>query len=183
MSADVIVARRYAKALFASAHEQNIVSEVEKGLADIVELLQFQEEFKTFLLHPNIAAEAKKNVVKQYFGERLPKILLNALLLLIDRRREQILPSLKEHYSAIANEALNQAEATVYTPFELSGEELEAIASRFSRITGKQIRAEMQVDKSLLGGVRVKIGDRLYDGSLSGKLANLEKALLQTQSL
>jgi F-type H+-transporting ATPase subunit delta len=183
MSAQGIVAGRYARALFAAAAERNIVSEVEKGLADIVELLQTQEEFKTFLLHPNIAADAKKGVLKQYFGERLPKILLNTLLLLIDRRREQILPALKERYSAIADEALNQAKAVVYTPFELSDEEMEAVAARFSRLTGKTIQAEMRVDKSLLGGLRVKIGDRLYDGSLSGKLANLEKALLQTQSL
>ena len=83
----------------------------------------------------------------------------------------------------IANEALGQANALVTTPLTLTAKESQEIAERFSIISGKKIQISSIVDPSLLGGLQVRIGDRLYDGSLSGKLARLEKSLEVSQAL
>jgi F-type H+-transporting ATPase subunit delta len=77
----------------------------------------------------------------------------------------------------IAGEALGQARATVYTAQALSAEELGNVAAQFSGLTGKKITAEQVVEPALLGGIQVRIGDRLYDGSLAGKLDRLQKSL------
>ncbi|WP_086626415.1 ATP synthase F1 subunit delta, partial [Escherichia coli] len=71
----------------------------------------------------------------------------------------------------------------VYTPVALSEQELQQVASTFSTLTSKQIRVESVIDKSLLGGLQIRVGDRLYDGSLSGKLKRLERTLNQSQAL
>ena len=85
-------------------------------------------------------------------------------------------------FTKVANEALGQASAIVYSAFVLSDAQQAEIASHFSKVTGKTIRVSSVVEPKLLGGVQVRIGDRLYDGSLSGKLARLEQSL-KTQAL
>ncbi len=88
-----------------------------------------------------------------------------------------------QSYVAIANEALGQAEATVYTPYPLSESDAGKVAEKFSKLTGKTIRVNNVIDQSLIGGMQVRIGDRIYDGSLSGKLQRLSKSLQETQVL
>jgi F-type H+-transporting ATPase subunit delta len=97
--------------------------------------------------------------------------------LLIERRRDGILSVLLIDYVKIASEALGQADAKVYTPIAITPEQEREIAAEFSKITGKTVRVETIIDRSLIGGIKVRIGDRLYDGSLSGKLDRLHKSL------
>jgi F-type H+-transporting ATPase subunit delta len=183
MSQDTVVAKRYAKALFEIAQEQNRIAEVEAELKAVVSVLNQNDDFAKLLKHPGIGAESKKALLKNIFESQLSEMTFNTLLLLIERGREDLLESLVSYFVKITSEALGQAQATVYTPVELSGAELSNIAAKFSALTGKQIRVEPVLDKSLLGGIRVRIGDRLYDGSLSGKLERLKKTLNQSQAL
>ncbi|WP_284643127.1 F0F1 ATP synthase subunit delta [Paenibacillus silviterrae] len=183
MSKDIIVAKRYAKALFAAAKDQNLVQQVEAELKAIIAVLQEQRDLHKLIQHPGVDVSAKTNLLKEIFGGTVSELVFATLVLLVERRREGALEAVVDSYVAIANEALGQANATVYTPVALSETELSGIAAAFSQITGKQIRVESVLDKSLLGGIQVRIGDRLYDGSLSGKLQRLEKTLNQSQAL
>jgi F-type H+-transporting ATPase subunit delta len=183
MSQDTIVAKRYAKALFELAKEQNKIAQVEDELKLIVTVLKENSDFHKLIKHPSIGADSKTALVKNIFESQLSEITLNTLLLLLDKGREDLLEPLLGYFVTIASEALGQAQATVYTPAALSESELGHIAVTFSKLTGKQIRVESVLDKSLLGGIKVRIGDRLYDGSLSGKLERLKNTLNQSQAL
>ncbi len=183
MSSNTIVVKRYAKALFEAAQEQNIAAKVEEELKSVVALVKENAEFRKFLHHPNIAASAKVDVLKQAFGEAISAPLFNTLQLLIERGRESAFDSLLDYYVSIANEAFGQANATVYTPFPLDEAEKAKITEQFGKLSGKTIRLEQVIDPTLLGGIQVRIGDRLYDGSLRGKLAKLEQTLKQGQAL
>lgn len=183
MSQDTVVAKRYAKALFEVAKEQNRIAEVEEELKAVIGALKDNADLYKLIKHPSIEASVKSGLLKQIFESAVSQPVFNALRLLIDRRREDVLEAFVNYYVNIANEALGQASGTVYTPAALSAEELTRIAATFSQLTGKQIRVESVIDKSLLGGIQVRIGDRLYDGSLSGKLGRLEKQLNQSQAL
>jgi F-type H+-transporting ATPase subunit delta len=88
-----------------------------------------------------------------------------------------------EDFVFIANQALGQAQAIVTTPLALTEHEASEIAERFSKLSGKKIQITSIIDPSLLGGLTVRIGDRLYDGSLSGKLGRLEKSLQVSKAL
>lgn len=179
MSRNVIVAKRYAKALFEAAADRKIVAQVEDELQVVVGLFESDVDFRQFLEHPNIDNSKKIGLFQNVLKDKVSDIVFNTLEMVITRGRESILPSLLQYYIAVANDALGQADAIVYSPYTLSDEENKAVAERFGKITGKTIHVENVLDENLLGGLRVRIGDRLYDGSLSGKLANLEKSLQQ----
>jgi F-type H+-transporting ATPase subunit delta len=176
MSRDTVVAKRYAKALFELAAQQQLVSEVEAQLKLIVETLKQDEDVQKFLSLPSIDTDKKIALLKSAFGDRVSVLVLNTIELLVTRRRQDLIAEVYEAFVKIAGEALGQAHATVYAAKALTDEELAGVAAEFGQLTGKTIIADQVVEPSLLGGIQVRIGDRLYDGSLSGKLERLQKS-------
>ena len=183
MSRATGTSKRYAKALYEVAQDRGRVGEVEQDLLHLAETVRVNSDLRDLLEHPAIALEKKKAIIEALFQGKGGSEVYNLLLLLTDRRRTEIVPFLVVDYGKIANEALGQAVAVVTTPKPLTAEEAEAITTYFSRITGKKIRVSSEIDTSLLGGLQVRIGDRLYDGSLSGKLNRLRKTLVGSQAL
>lgn len=177
MSAGSVVAKRYAKALFEVAAKQNVVADVEQQLKGIADALNNDADVAAFLSSPNIGQERKTAVLKDALGGKVSEIVLNTVELLIERGRQSDISGVYDAYTKIAGEATGQASATVYTAKPLGEEELAKVAAQFGKIAGKTLRTEQVVEPSLLGGIQVRIGDRLYDGSLSGKLARLEQSL------
>lgn len=176
MSRDAVVAKRYAKALFEVAQQQKVVSEVQEQLKQIVQALEQDADIEKFLSVPSIAPEQKIAVLKAAFGDRVSALVFNTVQILITRRRQDIIAEVYAAYTKVAGDSLGQAHATVYSAQALSDAELANVAAQFGQLTGKAIIAEQIVEPSLLGGVQVRIGDRLYDGSLSGKLERLQKS-------
>ncbi|WNR44642.1 F0F1 ATP synthase subunit delta [Paenibacillus roseipurpureus] len=175
---DIVVAKRYAKALFEVAKEKNIISQVEDELKSVASAIRDNADLQKFLNHPNIGTSTKTGLLKQIFEGKVSEPVWNTLLVLIDKGRQSILNALVGEFTKVANEALGQATAVVYSAAHLSDAQQAEVASQFSKITGKTIRVTNAVEPKLLGGIQVRIGDRLYDGSLSGKLDRLSKALV-----
>ncbi|MFD2615501.1 F0F1 ATP synthase subunit delta [Paenibacillus gansuensis] len=183
MSREALVAKRYAKALFELARDKGVIAQVENHLKIVVDTINSNKELDAFLKHPGVDSKAKFSVLQNAFGHELSGLVMDTLRLLISKGRETVLPELLKSYVTVAGEALGQADAVVSSMEPLTAEQSAEIAAKFGQITGKTIRIENVIDKSLLGGIQVRIGDRLYDGSLSGKLARLEQSLKQAQAL
>ncbi|MFD0590602.1 F0F1 ATP synthase subunit delta [Paenibacillus sp. GCM10027627] len=177
MSRDTVVAKRYAKALFELASAASQVSEVEAQLKLVAEALKQDAEIEKFLSLPSVAPENKIAALKAAFGGNVSELVLNTLQVIVARGRQGIIGDVYEAYTKIAGEALGQAHATIYSAKLLNDEELANVVTQFGSITGKKIIAQQMVEPALLGGIQVRIGDRLYDGSLSGKLDRLQKTL------
>jgi F-type H+-transporting ATPase subunit delta len=180
---DIVVAKRYAKALFEVAKEKGSISQVEEELKAVAGAISGNVDLQKFLNHPGVDNKVKKDLLKQIFAGKVSEPVWNMLQVLIDKGREDIVPALVHDYVKIANEAQGLANATVYSAFPLSENQIADIAAHFKKITGKTLRVETAIDPKLLGGIQVRIGDRLYDGSISGKLSRLAKSLQQTQVL
>jgi len=177
MSRESVVAKRYARALFEVAQQQNVIAEVEQQLKLVVEALTGDAEIRKFLSFPNIDVTKKIELIKSAISDKVSAVVLHTIELLIERGRQGAIGDVYEAYTKIAGEALGEAHAVVFTAQRLSAEELAKVESTFGALAGKRIKAEQIVEPALLGGVQVRIGDRLYDGSLSGKLARLEQSL------
>ncbi|QYR22055.1 F0F1 ATP synthase subunit delta [Paenibacillus sp. sptzw28] len=177
MSRGSVVAKRYAKALFEIAKQNNAISDVEQELRIVVEALTKDAGIIKFLSFPNIETSQKVALIKGALSDKVSVMVLGTLELLISRGRHGVIGDVYEAYTKVAGEALGQARATVYTAKLLTAEELTKVEAQFGAIAGKKIVAEQIVEPALLGGVQVRIGDRLYDGSLQGKLSRLEKSL------
>ncbi|HEX7058149.1 MAG TPA: F0F1 ATP synthase subunit delta [Bacilli bacterium] len=183
MTGDGVVARRYARALFEVAREHDSQALVEEQLKLLVETVSAHPEFRRIIRHPNIDAAAKTELVKQVFKGEMDETLLRTVNLLFERGRSAMLAELYHAFVQTANDALGRADAIVASPFPVSAEEVQEIADKFSKLCGKTIRVQTVMDPTLLGGIKVRIGDRLYDGSLSGKLERLKKGLTESKAI
>ncbi|WML29774.1 F0F1 ATP synthase subunit delta [Neobacillus sp. OS1-32] len=173
-----LVARRYALALLEIAKEQQLLKVIVEDLRVVKEVIGYTPELKAVLHSSKLTKETKKAVVIQGFTAVNPYV-LNTLLLLIDRHREDQIASVADEFLALANEEMGIAEADVYSTRALSDAEREAVTAVFAAKVGKKsLNIKNFVDSDLLGGLKLRIGNRIYDGSLRGKLDRLERTLL-----
>lgn len=172
-----IVAKRYASALFEIAKEQQLLDQLEAELRTIKQVFAENGEFLSLLNHPKLAVAKKKALLKEVFAD-VSVPLQNTLMLLLDRHRLDIVTELADEFVALANEARGVAEATVYSVRPLTEDEKQALSEVFAKKIGKAtLRLENIIDPSLIGGVKLRIGNRIYDGSVSGKLERLQRQL------
>ncbi|HWQ61193.1 MAG TPA: F0F1 ATP synthase subunit delta [Negativicutes bacterium] len=175
------LALRYAEALYELAAEKQALDGVEKELDIVEETLAAHEELATLIYHPQMPLAAKKETVEKVFGPQVSDYVRNFLLLLVDKRRETALPAIIREYKVLANKARNIAEAEVTTARPLAEDDKQALAARLSAVTGKTVVLNTRVDDRIVGGVVVKIGDKLIDGSVVRQLDALRTALLKTE--
>jgi F-type H+-transporting ATPase subunit delta len=175
---NTMVAKRYASALFQIAKEQQILSQVEEDLRVVKEVLEYNADLKAVLKSSKLTIDKKKEIVKNAFAS-VNVYVLNTVLILIDRHREEQIVEVTDQFLELADEAMGIAEAQVYSVSALTEAQREALSATFAAKIGKKsLRIENIVDSNLLGGLRLRIGNRIYDGSLRGKLDRLERKLL-----
>lgn len=173
-----MAAKRYALALFQIVKEQKLLERVEEELRVVKEVFYVNEDLKVVLQSPKISKEKKKEILTESFGS-LNKYVLNTLLLLVDRHRAGEVISVADEFVSLANETKGIEAADVYTIRPITDEEREALSVSFAEKVGKKsLQIENIVDSNLLGGVKIRIGNRIFDGSLRGKLDRLERKLL-----
>lgn len=173
-----MVAKRYALALLNIAKETQALGVIEEELRVVKEVVQYNPELKAILNSSKLSIAKKKEIIKTAFTSVNVHV-LNTLLILIDRHREDQIIDLANEFLELANEEMGVAEAEVYSTRELTDAEREAISTVFAAKVGKKsLKIENIVDSNLLGGIRLRIGNRIYDGSLRGKLDRLERKLL-----
>ncbi|MFP5107237.1 F0F1 ATP synthase subunit delta [Neobacillus sp. C211] len=173
-----MVAKRYALALFQIAKETQALGVIEEELRVVKEVVQYNPELKNILNSSKLSIEEKKEIIKVSFATVNVNV-LNTMLILIDRHREDQIVDVANEFLELANDEMGIAEAKVYSTRELTDAERDAISSVFAAKVGKKsLKIENIVDSNLLGGIRLRIGNRIYDGSLRGKLDRLERKLL-----
>lgn len=172
------VGKRYAQALFQIAKEQKLIDQMENELRVIKGVFENNQELSAVLKSPKLSKEKKKEILTKAFGA-VNVYVLNTLMLLSDRHREDYIPDVAQQFLYLVDEEKGIAEADVYTVRPLTESESAALSSSYSAKVGKKsLRINNIVDSNLLGGIKIRIGNRILDGSLRGKLARLERELL-----
>jgi F-type H+-transporting ATPase subunit delta len=133
------------------------------------------EKVYAFLGHPQIALSTKLRSLKNVFEGRAHALVLHLVLLLVARDRVQLLPDVYEAYRHIADKNIGRSRIHITSAFELSRAQQQEIADAFALHTKQAISASTTVDPTLLGGIRVRMHDQLYDGSLVTKLKHLQQ--------
>jgi len=173
-----IVAERYALALFQLAKEHNLIQKIEEELRVVRKSVSENPGFITLLTSPNLSLHEKKNILQNTFSNVSPFV-SHTLQLLIDRHRQSDIVDVATAFIDLANEENGVAEATVYSTRPLTAEEAESISASFApRVGRRSLNIENIVDSNILGGVKIRIENRIYDGSLRGKLDRLERTLI-----
>ncbi|MBT2756613.1 F0F1 ATP synthase subunit delta [Mesobacillus foraminis] len=172
------IAKRYALALFQVASEHQLLNTVEEDLRTVKAVVGNNPGLTSILTSPKLTQEKKKELLKQAFTSATPFV-QNMLLILVDRHRTELIADVADQFIELANEAKGIAEARVYSVQPLTDAQAEALSLAFAPRVGKQkLQIENITDSNLLGGVKLRIGNRIFDGSLKGKLDRLERKLL-----
>ncbi len=172
------LAIRYAKAIYEIAVENAVLKEIGAQLNSVQETIASQEDLADFMYHPHIKPEAKKEVLEKIFKGQLADEVYKFLMLLVDKRREGLLKQIAAEYEVLANVEQNILEADVVVARPLSQEQEAKLVKKFSDTTGKRVVIKTKIDSSILGGVIVKIGDKLIDGSVIRQMQVLKRNLL-----
>lgn len=174
-----IVAERYAEALFEIAQESKKVDEFAEILEDLFDLLDNNEDLANHMFHPVIKAEDKKEVLTKLLKERVPAEILNFLYLVIDKKRIIILDEIIDEFINLRNALNETVVAEVVTAEEMYKTTKTELQAQLASYLGQQeVLMECEVDPDILGGVMVKVGDRLIDASLKTQLKDLAQTLM-----
>ncbi|MEW5322145.1 F0F1 ATP synthase subunit delta [Geobacillus thermoleovorans] len=173
-----VIAKRYASALFQIALEQGQLDRIEEDVRAVRQALAENGEFLSLLSYPKLSLDQKKALIREAFaGVSTP--VQNTLLLLLERHRFGLVPELAEQFLALVDDARGIAKASAYSARPLTDEELQALSDVFAKKVGKQtLHIENIVDPELIGGVKLRIGNRIYDGSVSGQLERIRRQLI-----
>lgn len=175
------LARKYSNAIFELAQEEDKLVEYGKELAEVCTGLNSVPAAMAFLTNPQVATKAKRELIAKLFAGELSKNVYNFLLLLVDKRRIGLLTAIEEEYRALSNEARGILIADVTTAEPASEAQQKKLVEKLASVTGKKVELRLHEDKSLIGGVVVKIGDRRIDGSIAGRLQSLKKELMASK--
>jgi len=171
------IAGAYAESLFRLASAEEMADRVEEELHEIERLYGTNPEMKEFITNPRIRAEGKKNALLELLGDKISRVTLNYISLLIDQERGRMLPKVAEEYYRLAAETRARVSAEVITAIPLSDESREKLSSALKKLTKKEVYVRTRVDESILGGVVVRVGDKVLDGSVRTRLAQIKKRM------
>src|SRR5690625_2777260 len=174
----IVVAKRYADALFQLANEKNNSEIIQKELHTVQEVFQNNKKLITILNHPRVNKDEKMNLINDAFNG-LNKEIVNLIKLLVERHRINSIVSVIEHYNHLFNEANGIASATVYSVRPLTEPETTELEASFKKQFDKSsITINNIVDPSVIGGMKIRVGNTIYDGSISGKLNRIKNKLV-----
>jgi F-type H+-transporting ATPase subunit delta len=164
-------ARRYAEAAFQIGRADGTLDAWERDLGQLGELLA-HDELRGLLEHPAITFARKEKVMGQVAGD-VSREALALVLLMVRRGRPGAIARMIEHFGELLRRERGIALAEVRTALPLDDEQRQAVAERLAELTGDKIEMDETVDESLIGGIAVRIGDRLYDASVRSRLERL----------
>lgn len=174
-----LVAKRYATALFEVGVEDNLLDAFVEEFGAIIQIMNENNEFFNALKTPLIPKADKRELVENIFKGKIDGQLLNFMKVLIDKDRVNVVQQINFEFKKLANEHKNVEDAIAVTAIPLSPDKIEALKEKLSKLTGKNIELTNEIDKEVMGGILVKIGNEEIDGTVKGRLGRLKEELHQ----
>jgi F-type H+-transporting ATPase subunit delta len=171
------VSKRYAKALFSLGQEDGKFEQYGQELSDFETFFQNNEDFRQVIVNPVFALEDRRKVLQVVLDKsNFSGVVKNFLNLLLDKNRIGAIEAIKAYYSRLTDEVSGIARAEIVTARPLKEETLGKIERSLEGLTSKKIKPEVREDKDLIGGIVVKIGDLVLDGSVRAQLEGLKES-------
>jgi F-type H+-transporting ATPase subunit delta len=170
------IARPYAEAAFRLADAQGKLADWSAALANL-SAVAADERVRVAIGDPNLPAAKVAGLFLSVLAGKLTGEAENFVRVLAQNGRLDVLSEIRTQYEVLKNEREGVVEAQVYTAFEMDQGQVADLVSRLEKKTGRKVKARVSVDKSLIGGVKIVIGDKVIDGSARAQLAALETAL------
>lgn len=178
---DTTVARKYAETLFELALKHGQTEEYGAAMATVADLLDSEPKFRLFLETPRVDDSERKALIRRVLGDSLPRHVVNFVLVTVDKRRQRLLRDIASQYAALVDEHLGRehVEVTVARPLDEATSTM--VAEQLSRAMGKKAIPHIRVKPEILGGLVVRTGDTIYDGSVRKRLEGMRSRMLAAE--
>ncbi len=174
------ISRRYAKALLDVSIPEQRVRETQQELEGLAALVRTSPEFRTALTSPVIPRRRRQEAARSALAGRVGASLVGFLRVLIEEDRAALLPEIAEVYDDLADAQEGVVEAKVRSARPLPPDQIERLRRTIERFTrGRRVEIEAETDPELIGGLTVRVGDAVVDGSLTGWLKRTRDRLLR----
>lgn len=175
-----VIEKRYAQALLDIAVQNGMIELYVSDLNAAVSAYSENPELQSYLLNPGVTADNKLAALNNIFAGKLNQEILNLLKLLVEKGRIKCLPAIFKEFADIADEKRNILHMTIISPFPLDELQVKRLTEKYRNLHGSaSVKTEFRLDKSLLGGIKVVIGDKVIDGTTAGKLKALKDVLVE----
>lgn len=174
----LIASRRYASALLSAAEEGNFLNQIVDELHVIKEVLEHSRGLVYALRSPLVKGDRKIHILEEIFKDSVGEKMFLFLRLVAHKKRAGLLPEIIDEFQILLDEKRGVINVDITSATALSDEQTAELVTKLAAFTGKEIRPRMAINEQFIGGVAVKIGDTIYDGSISHQLQMLRKSLV-----
>ncbi|HMA59915.1 MAG TPA: ATP synthase F1 subunit delta [Halanaerobiales bacterium] len=171
------IARQYSKALYEIGDEKDNLFELYDELKELNKLIKENENLSEALFHQRVLVEEKQRVFKRVFEDKLSDDIYKFMMLLIEKRRIYFLENIVAEFRKQVYKHENIITVEVTTAVEMSSETKDKLKAKLNEHVDKKIEMEEHCDPDIIGGMVLKIGDYLIDGSIKSKLESLEEQI------
>ncbi len=178
---ETTIAASYADALFELGERHEAHDDYAAALHELVALIEHEPSVRLFLESPKIEAAERKAALERALRGRVPPLFLNFLLVVLDKRRQRLLPEIAREYGALLDQRAGRLHVQVTLAREPDERTEEGLRAELSRVLGRNVVPHVQVDPRILGGLVVRYGDKVMDGSLRRRLAGMRRRLLEAE--
>lgn len=173
--------RRYALALYEVAEEKGKILEYLEDLQEICNIIYGSEEFYQLIKHPQISTVRKKETFRNVFEGKIDNELLSFLLILIEKDRILYLREKLKQMEEIYLKRINRTYAHVKSVVPLNEEQVEKLTKKLENKFNTQIILDQQIDKSIIGGLYIRVGDHIIDDTIKSKLDEMKSMMLRKE--
>ena len=178
---DETVARNYAETLFELAEREGDIAGFESGISSVAQLIDESSEVREFIETPRISSAEKKRTLEKAVGAHVPPLLMNFLKVVIDKRRQRLIRGIARQFGSLVDEHAGRTHVDVTVAHPLDGPAVEEVGRQLSRALGKTAIPHVQVRPEILGGVVIRTGDTIYDGSVRRQIEGMRRTLLAAE--
>lgn len=172
------VAKNYAETLFELAEKHGQIDAFAEGIETMARLIDKNPDVREFIETPRVSAAEKKRVLETALETRVPALLMNFIKLVIDKRRQRLLGPIASAYGELQDTHAGRTHVDVTVARVFEGEELADLGNRLSRAFGQTVIPHLRVNPEILGGIIVKTGGTIYDGSIRRQIDRMRRTLL-----
>jgi F-type H+-transporting ATPase subunit delta len=172
------IAKNYAETLLELAQRAGDLRGWGEMLDQVADAMETDRRLRTFLESPRISAQRKNEILQKAYGAQLPRNFLRFLQALVSHRRQMLIPVIAHAYHDLVDQVEGRVHASVTVARAADESDRDVITKQLSRVLGKQVVPHFHVNADILGGVVVRVGDTVLDGSVRRRLATLRTKML-----